>query len=164
MAASISTAHTTSWLWGITSPPCPSRPKENCSRLWGLKRWNAGGGEGYGILGYHPDIDATTERSGFTAITYFLSLARAQFDTEKILKLLISAGANVDSLDRQEETPLFYACQNQHPEAVRLLSAAGVDMNAKNRYGQTAAEAARSMGARDKAELLETAMKQRKAQ
>jgi ankyrin repeat protein len=76
------------------------------------------------ILGYHTDINAATERSGFTALAFLLYRAPAQLDTSSIVKLLISPGADVNSRDSQEEMPVLYACQNQHPEAIRLLSAA----------------------------------------
>jgi ankyrin repeat protein len=145
------------------------------------------------ILEYHPDIDATSGNGGYTALGYFLERAPNQFDTAEIVKLLISAGANVNARDRDERTPVFYACQNQHPEAIRLLAGAGADLNAKdrngqtalmscfgnvgvkavmeagadltvkNQWGRTAAEEARKMGAVDKADLLDTAMRQKKA-
>ena len=141
------------------------------------------------ILKYHPALEESLGQ--FTPLTYFLERAPTNVDTQKILSLLVTAGADVNKPEHDGATPLDYACTNQHPEAVRALIAAGADVNAKGRYGQTvlmscfdkaclkilidsgadlnirnrdghtAAEQARQMGALDKAELLETAMKQR---
>lgn len=141
------------------------------------------------ILKYHPDVEAK-DINGYTALAYFLERPARKVDTQKIVSLLLAAGADANSRDTQERTPLFYACMNQHPDAVRILVAAGADVNAKdrsgqtvlmscfgnrgvkamidvgadltiqNRFGLTAAQEARQMGARDKAELLESAMKE----
>ena len=146
------------------------------------------------ILDRHPEINVATETNGFTALSYLFFRSSDRGETEKIFSSLLASGANVNSRDRQGQTPVFYACLNQHPEAVRLLAAAGADLNVKDRNGQTvlmscfgnaglkavidagadltirnpkgltAAESARQMGALDEAELLETAMKQKKAQ
>jgi ankyrin repeat protein len=146
------------------------------------------------ILDRHPEINVATETNGLTALSYLFFRSSDRGDTDKIFSLLLASGANVNSRDRQGQTPIFYACENQHPEAVRLLAAAGADLNVKDRNGQTvlmscfgsaglkavidagadltirnprgltAAESARQMGALDEAELLETAMKEKKAQ
>ena len=140
------------------------------------------------ILTYHPDVNAKDER-GFSALAHFLQYAPQESDMAKILDLLVSSGADVNSRDAQQETPIFYACQNQHLESIRALAKAGADLNAKGQYGetaimscfgnrgiqalidagadvsiqnsrgQTAAEAALQMGAKDKADLLDTASK-----
>jgi ankyrin repeat protein len=67
----------------------------------------------------------------------------------------------MNAKDRNGETALMSCFGNA---GLKALIDAGADLTIKDPRGQTAAEAARSMGARDKAELLETAMKQRKAQ
>jgi hypothetical protein len=89
------------------------------------------------ILESHPAIDATTEPNGYTALSYLLLHSSGQVDTAKITTLLLASGANVNSRDREGRTPLFYACGNQHPEAVRLLVAAGADLSVKDRNGKT---------------------------
>jgi ankyrin repeat protein len=81
------------------------------------------------ILDRHPEINASTERSGLTALSYLFFRSYDRGDTEKIFSLLLASGANVNSRDREGRTPRFYACGNQHPEAVRLLVAAGADLN-----------------------------------
>jgi ankyrin repeat protein len=59
------------------------------------------------------------------------------------IAFLLSRGANVNSLDRDNETPLHYAAELNHPEAVSYLIAHGADINARsNYYNRTALEVA----------------------
>lgn len=143
------------------------------------------------ILKYHPDVNAKSP-DGYTALAFFLlqGLPR-NADPQKIVSLLVTAGADVNGRDNHGRTPIFYACINQQPEAIRALVNAGADVNVKdesgqtalmscfdvasvnvivdagadldirNNLGRTAAEAAREMNATEKAELLEAAMQAR---
>ena len=45
------------------------------------------------------------------------------------MKLLLAAGADVDSLDAKAQTPLFVSLVNQHWDCARLLLEAGADPN-----------------------------------
>ena len=138
------------------------------------------------ILAAHPDVNAQ-DVNGNTALASFPQV-------EKIIRLLISAGANVNARNNQGQTPIFAACMNQNSGVIRALIAAGADLNLQDQYhqtvlhacfgneyvkaivdagadltlknaqGLTAAQAARQMGVIDKAELLETALKQRSKQ
>jgi ankyrin repeat protein len=142
------------------------------------------------ILDHHPDVNLK-DSNGATSLVYALEGPSENADTAKTLDLLIGAGADVNSRDNQQQTPIFMACMGQHVEGLRALISAGADVNAKDRNGQTvlmtcfgnaalkvvieggadltirnqngrtAAEESRQIGALDKAELLEAAMKQR---
>ena len=45
---------------------------------------------------------------------------------------------NFDFQDHNGNTPLYYAVMNKHPDAVRELLRAGVDVNVKCEHGNTA--------------------------
>jgi uncharacterized protein len=111
---------------------------------------------------------------------------------ESIFELLVAAGADVNLKNENGETAIFSACFNA--PAVPLLANSGADLNVRNksgetplmrcvttdftkemiaagadlyardRNGQTAAQSARDMGITDKAEQLEAAMKAAKNQ
>jgi serine/threonine-protein phosphatase 6 regulatory ankyrin repeat subunit A len=55
-----------------------------------------------------------------------------------IIKLLLRNGAEVDALDGNEVTPLSYAADQGRLEAIRVLTAAGANIDAKDRWGRTA--------------------------
>lgn len=74
------------------------------------------------------------------------------------MRALLSAGADVNAKDRNGQTVLLACFGNP---ALKEIIAAGADLTIRNQNGRTAAEEARQMGAVDKAELLEAAMKQR---
>lgn len=54
----------------------------------------------------------------------------------------MSRGAYVNSVDRDNETPLHYAASNGHAEAVTFLIKHGAQINASDTYGITPLEAA----------------------
>ena len=56
----------------------------------------------------------------------------------EILKMTLSHGADLKSLNRYEGTALIPAAERGHVETVRTLIAAGVDVNHVNRLGWTA--------------------------
>jgi ankyrin repeat protein len=142
------------------------------------------------ILQSHPDVNARNT-SGLSALSFFLQQGPSQAERQRIVRLLLTSGADVNSRDQQDQTPVFYACENRYSEALRVLIASGADVNVKNRngqtvlmscfdktslqiligagadptirnsFGRTAAEEARQMGAIDKAVLLEAASKER---
>lgn len=55
----------------------------------------------------------------------------------EILKFLIEQGADLNSLDLEEQTPLHYAACCGHVEAVRYLLSIGADTSRKNGDGMT---------------------------
>ncbi|MCH7596915.1 MAG: ankyrin repeat domain-containing protein, partial [Planctomycetes bacterium] len=62
--------------------------------------------------------------------------AAASGDTDR-LKELLTAGAEVDSLDDAGQTPLHKAAAQGRPEAVKLLLDKGADANAQDANGKT---------------------------
>ncbi len=141
------------------------------------------------ILKYQPDMNAK-DFNGDTALALISERTSEKDSAKTIIDLLLAAGADVNSRNNNEETPIFKACYIG-PEAILALAKAGADLNLKNRNGQTAimacfgnesvramieagadltirsrngltaAEEARKMGAAGKAEVLEAAEKAR---
>lgn len=72
-----------------------------------------------------------------------LHLAAAEESSWPVRQLL-SAGANVDLLDRDGQTPLHYAA-GRSPSSVCLLIAAGSHVNARNHQGETPLSLAAAM-------------------
>jgi ankyrin repeat protein len=90
-------------------------------------------------LGELPNTDKKekinlVDREGRTPLAY-----AAQKGCLEIVKLLIEAGAGVDTTDDNSRwTPLHYAAENQHTEVVAHLLKYGANVNAKAGYlGQT---------------------------
>jgi ankyrin repeat protein len=143
------------------------------------------------ILHYHPQVNAH-DFNGKSALARFLQSCPRTADMESIFELLVAAGADVNLKNENGETAIFSACFNA--PAVPLLANSGADLNVRNksgetplmrcvttdftkemiaagadlyardRNGQTAAQSARDMGITDKAEQLEAAMKAAKNQ
>lgn len=61
----------------------------------------------------------------------------------KLVKLLLSKGANVNAVDKDGETPLREAAKGGNIDTVKYLIEKGADVNAKNKYGHTALMSAR---------------------
>jgi ankyrin repeat protein len=141
------------------------------------------------ILNHHPDVNAAGD--GSTALTAYLRRGTEKSDPAEMIHLLLEAGANPHATPSGGQPTIFAACNSA--TSVKPLAQAGVDLNAKDQYGQTAlmscftpeflramidagadlsvrsrdgltaAEEARRIGANDKADLLEAAMKGRPA-
>ena len=62
----------------------------------------------------------------------------ASFGLAKIVRLLLSSGADVNVKDRDGWTALHWAAQNGHSAVVQLLLEKGADINAKDQDGRTA--------------------------
>ena len=93
-----------------------------------------------------------TDRKGYTALSH----AVLWHHTE-LVRLLISAGADVHVRDKWEHTLLMLVVQSAHREneaIIRLLLAAGVDPHAKDVCGYTAWTYARIFGATPEVEAL----------
>ena len=71
--------------------------------------------------------------SGRTAL-----LAATQHNRIDAARLLIAAGADVNSQDHNEDSPYLLAGARGHVEILRMTLAAGADLKSLNRYGGTA--------------------------
>ena len=74
-----------------------------------------------------------TDREGRT-----LLINAAFYSRLKVLKYLISEGANINAMDTQSFTALHASVMSNNYEAVRMLIDAGVDVKAKNAFGNNA--------------------------
>ncbi len=65
-------------------------------------------------------------------------IACAEAGDTELVRLLIAAGADVNTMDKYGDTPLFLALHNGHTECVKLLLAApGIDVNMADRDDRT---------------------------
>ena len=74
-------------------------------------------------------------------------------DIEKV-NILISEGANINSIDENGLTPLHCAADQGHKGIVELLILKGANVNVVNRYGYTPLGLAAEAGHEDVMELL----------
>lgn len=70
------------------------------------------------------------------------------------VKLLLNYGANVNTQDKNRNTPLHSAVQSGHTEIVKLLLKKGANPLLKNKYGKTPKDLAKN---KDVIQLLEEA-------
>ncbi len=85
-------------------------------------------------------------KNGNTILHLFISARSIPFLTriEQILKLLIDAGADINSLNNEHSTPLMMAVKTANRDLVKLLlSIKGIDLNIKNKKGETALDIAK---------------------
>jgi ankyrin repeat protein len=66
----------------------------------------------------------------------------AKYIDIKIVKYLVSHGANINDVDINGETPLIFACRKGDYEAVKYLISKGANINKKNKRGISPAEMA----------------------
>ncbi len=91
-----------------------------------------------------PNIASTWYASvlnGQIALLKIVALDRAaSFGPVEMVRDLLKAGANVNAQDVRKLTPLMYAvsAENQNPEIVQILIAAGADVNVRSATGETA--------------------------
>jgi ankyrin repeat protein len=64
-------------------------------------------------------------------------LAATYHNHNKIVELLLDAGANPNNKNNDDETPLLWAAEFNYCQIVKLLLAAGADPNKKNNNGWT---------------------------
>ena len=84
------------------------------------------------LLATGADVDAA-QASGLTAL-----MIAARTGDARVLRLLLTQGANVDAATRQtRSTALMWAVAESHPDSVRALLAAGADPRASTAAGFT---------------------------
>ncbi len=62
---------------------------------------------------------------------------KKNFSKFEIAQLLLDKGANVNAKDKENNTPLHFACLASHTKIVKLLIEKGANVNAKNKNGKT---------------------------
>jgi len=62
----------------------------------------------------------------------------AEYASNEVVQTLISAGANVNALNKKGETALMRAAENGELEIVKLLLGAGAKAQLRNKEGETA--------------------------
>lgn len=82
---------------------------------------------------FHDPIYPSPFKKGFTPLMSII--LSENVSKEKILKLLIENGANVNSRNEYDHTPLMYAVYHGNISIVRYLIAKGANVNAKNMFG-----------------------------
>lgn len=71
--------------------------------------------------------------------------------------LLEEGGANINAVDNEGESALFYALRGEHDAAVRKLLDQGIDFNARNSDGESASDFCNSFGDTEMVKILESA-------
>ena len=93
-------------------------------------------------------------------------MAAARRGHPKIVKLLIEAGAKVDTVDAQKKTALMYAADGyDEGETIMALLEFGADPNLKDAEGQLAIDRctdSNRIGAEQRRKILSEAMKAKK--
>ena len=87
-----------------------------------------------------------------------LHLAAAHQTNLEAANILIQRGADVNAITFEGNTPLHIAAIRNNPSMCEILPQKGANCHAKNRYGQTALDIAKSNGYQDAASALEKAM------
>src|SRR5262249_45726638 len=77
------------------------------------------------------------------------------FDRPDLAQLLIDYGADVDARDAESRTPLMHFADLGATEIVKLLIAAHAEVNARDRFGNTALSCARYGGNKHYGEIME---------
>jgi ankyrin repeat protein len=76
------------------------------------------------LLGKGADVEKVGGRYARTAL-----MEAAGTGNTVIMKQLVEKGADINAMDHEGATPIFFACMYGHVEAVRLLIELGADVN-----------------------------------
>ena len=91
------------------------------------------------------DAGANLEITGPSSVPLLSAAVNYQAmngNSTKIIELLIASGANVNSADKDNYTPIMYAARVSDANVVKLLLDAGADVTKKNTAGRTAWDSA----------------------
>lgn len=100
--------------------------------------------------GAHPDLISSTEDfPGQTPL-----MLAAHIGDIRIINSLLDARASINLQDRQGDTALHKAIKNAYDGAVRVLVAAGADLQLKNERQETPLDTARRLNRREAIDLL----------
>jgi ankyrin repeat protein len=89
-------------------------------------------------------------------------MAAASMGLAQNVRVLISAGANVNARDEKGATPLIWAAISGRPQVVEILLAHGADGKVKNKDGLTALALSKRITAGHKKSLAEAQEANRK--
>ena len=92
-------------------------------------------------------------QGGFTTPMHVAAL-NIRGDSIKMVQHLLNAGADVNAVDSEGNTPLFHAVMESDPAMVTLMLGAGAQVNVKNHHGMTPLHEAAAYGALDNVKLL----------
>ena len=85
------------------------------------------------------------------------SIHEAAFDGNiEIVKQRLSAGKDVNAMNKYERTPLILAAYSGHKEITELLIEKGANVNAKDHNGETPLDVAIQLKCTETADLLQT--------
>ena len=82
------------------------------------------------LLAYGADANAPITTDGMTTLLHLIAFAGRDV-CRAMAELLIRYGAEVDRVDRDGYTPLFWACRNRHVDLVEVLLQNGANINRK---------------------------------
>lgn len=103
-------------------------------------------------------VSACSSMGGTGAQAQSQLFGAARAGNIKAIESALSAGADVNAFDYSERkngrTALSYAAQNNHPDAIRALVAAGAQVNLANNTGYAALHHAAEAGAVEAAKTL----------
>src|SRR5215469_9452268 len=91
------------------------------------------------------NVDAP-DHGGWTAMHWLVDMGMVGGGRERILDVLVAAGADLGARNLEGSTPLMIACRAGNADLVRRLVDAGAAINAASHKGRTALMEAASYG------------------
>ncbi|KAJ8365526.1 hypothetical protein SKAU_G00143570 [Synaphobranchus kaupii] len=127
-----------------------SRDRAGCTPL----HWAADGGQLPVITHLLQDDCEVDVRDGVSHWTPLMRVSAVSGNVA-VASLLIGAGADVNTRDKDGKTPLMVAVLNNHEKLFQLLLENGADHHVKNEFGSGVAEMAKAFGRQNIISLLE---------